>query len=132
MPDITFFGEQLSKTFHYSLLGHPGSPDSGDVQKCDLLICIGTSLKVAPVSEIIGVLPPSIPQVYISKTPVTHIEFDTTFLGNCDDVIRDLVRQCGYVLEHEKLEGGRSDIGEGAQWKQHQMGVYEIIGSSDT
>ena len=82
---------------------------------------------MAPVSEIIGVLPPSIPQIYISKTPVTHIEFDTTLLGNCDIVIRDLVRRCRYLLEHEKLEGGRNDIGEDANWKEHQKGVYEIV-----
>ena len=116
----------MSKEFDHSLLGRPGSPDSGDVGKCDLLICIGTSLKVAPVSEIIDALPPSIPQIYISRTPVTHVEFDTTFLGNCDDVIRDLVRRSGYVLEHEKLEGGRSDIGDPVQWKRHERGVYEI------
>ena len=122
----------MSKTFDYSLLGPPGSPDSGDARKCDLLICIGTSLKVAPVSEIIGVLPPSTPQIYISKTPVAHIEFDTTFLGNCDDIIRDLVRRCGYILEHEKLEGGRSDIGDGAKWKEIQQGVYEIIDNPGT
>lgn len=99
----------------------------GDVTKCDLLICIGTSLKVAPVSEIIGVLPASIPQIYISKTPVTHIEFDVMLLGSCDDIIRDLVRRCGFVLEHGMLEGGRSDVGEGAEWKEVGTGVYEIV-----
>ena len=117
----------MSKKFDYTLLGPPGSIDGGDAQKCDLLICIGTSLKVAPVSEIIGVLPPSVPQIYISKTPVTHVEFDITFLGNCDDIIRDLVRRCEYMLIHEKLRGGSSDCGEGAEWKQLEPGVYEII-----
>jgi hypothetical protein len=87
-------------------------------------------LKVAPVSEIIGVLPATVPQVYISKTPVKHIEFDTTFLGNCDDIIRDLVRRCGYTLQHEKLEGGSSDVGEDAQWNGIQTGVYEIVETS--
>jgi NAD-dependent histone deacetylase SIR2 len=60
-PDITFFGEQLPDTFHKRLFDH-------DRDKVDLLICIGTSLKVAPVSEIIGFLPKSVPQIYISKT----------------------------------------------------------------
>lgn len=120
----------LSKKFDHTLLGPPGNPDLGDVRKCDLLICIGTSLKVAPVSEIIGVLPASIPQVYISKTPVMHTEFDVMLLGSCDDIIRDLVRRCGYHLEHEKLEGGTSDYGESAEWKNHRRGVYEIIDES--
>jgi NAD-dependent histone deacetylase SIR2 len=60
-PDITFFGEQLPGAFHSRLVEQ-------DRYKCDLLICIGTSLKVAPVSEIIGFLPPNVPQIYISKT----------------------------------------------------------------
>lgn len=60
-PDITFFGQMLPDTFHKRLLEH-------DRDKVDLLICIGTSLKVAPVSEIIGYLPADVPQVYISKT----------------------------------------------------------------
>ena len=63
-PDITFFGEQLPDTFHKRLVDH-------DRYKCDLLICIGTSLKVAPVSEIIGFLPSNVPQIYISKTVST-------------------------------------------------------------
>jgi hypothetical protein len=90
------------------------------------LICIGTSLKVAPVSEIIGVLPVNVPQIYISKTPVRHVEFDVTLLGSCDDIIRDLVRRCGYILKHEKFEGGRSDVGQGVEWGELQPGVYEV------
>jgi len=33
----------------------------------DLVVVIGTSLKVAPVSEVVGILPPDIPQLYISR-----------------------------------------------------------------
>jgi len=47
-PDITFFGEKLSDEFDHSLLA--------DRQEIDLLIIIGTSLKVSPVSDIIGLL----------------------------------------------------------------------------
>lgn len=44
-PDITFFGEQLSHDFDRCL--------AKDRFKVDLLLIIGTSLKVSPVSEII-------------------------------------------------------------------------------
>ncbi|KAI0917828.1 hypothetical protein AcW1_006863 [Taiwanofungus camphoratus] len=54
-PDITFFGEKLSDTFDRALLE--------DRHKVDLLIVIGTSLKVSPVSEILAHLPHSVPQV---------------------------------------------------------------------
>ena len=33
----------------------------------DLVLVIGTSLKVAPVSEVVGYLPASVPQIYISR-----------------------------------------------------------------
>lgn len=93
-PDITFFGEPLPSRFEELLLG-------GDARKCDLLICLGTSLKVAPVSEIVRVLPPSVPQIYVSKTPVNHNEFDVTFLGNCDDAVELITEKMGWPLEHE-------------------------------
>ncbi|KAK9365258.1 DHS-like NAD/FAD-binding domain-containing protein [Lipomyces kononenkoae] len=97
-PDITFFGEALPKTFETRLLGH-------DIDKCDLLICIGTSLKVAPVSEIIRVLPGHIPQIYISRTPCTHAEFDVSLLGNCDDVVEYICKKLGggWELKHEMI-----------------------------
>lgn len=59
-PDITFFGEDLPKTFHDRLVEH-------DRSLVDLVLIIGTSLKVAPVSEIPSFLPPGIPQLYISR-----------------------------------------------------------------
>ena len=59
-PDITFFGEDLPKTFHDRLVEH-------DRNLVDLVLIIGTSLKVAPVSEIPSFLPPGIPQLYISR-----------------------------------------------------------------
>ncbi|KAF8422055.1 DHS-like NAD/FAD-binding domain-containing protein [Tirmania nivea] len=95
-PDITFFGEHLPASFHDRLIDH-------DREKCDLLICIGTSLKVAPVSEIIGFLPPNVPQIYISKTPVTHVEFDVELLGSCDDVVFELCRLMNWELKHEMI-----------------------------
>lgn len=67
-PDITFFGEKLSDEFDRSLLA--------DRQEIDLLIVIGTSLKVSPVSDIIAHLPHSVPQILINKTPVKHINPD--------------------------------------------------------
>ena len=33
----------------------------------DLVVVIGTSLKVAPVSEVVGILPKDVPQLYISR-----------------------------------------------------------------
>lgn len=39
-----------------------------DRDLADLVIVIGTSLKVAPVSEVPGFMPRHVPQIYISRT----------------------------------------------------------------
>lgn len=65
-PDITFFGEDLPDEFGQRLIHH-------DRELADLVIVIGTSLKVAPVAEVPGILPRNIPQIYISRT-VSHID----------------------------------------------------------
>lgn len=64
-PDITFFGEDLPATFHDRLMDH-------DRDLVDLVLVIGTSLKVAPVSEVVGVLPHHVPQLYISREVSSH------------------------------------------------------------
>lgn len=95
-PDITFFGEQLPDVFSERLTNH-------DRHLVDLVIVIGTSLKVAPVSEVVPYLHPSIPQVYISRTPVSHVEFDVDMLGDCDVVVAELCKRAGWDLKHEMI-----------------------------
>ncbi|KAF3481464.1 chromatin regulatory protein sir2 [Arthroderma uncinatum] len=99
-PDITFFGEDLPDIFKKRLLEH-------DRERADLVIVIGTSLKVAPVAEVPGVLPSKVPQVYISRTPVSHIEFDVDMLGDCDVVVSELCRRAGWDLQHEMIPSGQ-------------------------
>ena len=48
-PDITFFGEKLTDEFDRALLA--------DREEVDLLLVIGTSLNVAPVSDILCLWP---------------------------------------------------------------------------
>jgi NAD+-dependent protein deacetylase SIR2 len=95
-PDITFFGEALPDTFSERLTNH-------DRDLVDLVIVIGTSLKVAPVSEVVPFLPDNIPQMYISRTPVAHVEFDVDMLGDCDVVVAELCRRAGWDLQHEMV-----------------------------
>ncbi|KAK5652755.1 hypothetical protein OQA88_9608 [Cercophora sp. LCS_1] len=99
-PDITFFGEQLPDEFSKRLTEH-------DRDLVDLVIVIGTSLKVAPVSEVVPFLPPNIPQIYISRTPVTHVNFDIDLLGDCDVVVAELCRRAGWDLNHEMVPEGQ-------------------------
>lgn len=59
-PDITFFGEALPNDFFDRL-------KDNDKDKVDLVIVMGTSMKVAPVSEIPNFLPRDVPQIFISR-----------------------------------------------------------------
>lgn len=61
---------------------------------------MGTSLKVSPVSETVRIVPPSVVQVYVSKTMITHNEFDLTLLGACDDVVEHLCNKLHWKLDH--------------------------------
>ncbi|KAF9482627.1 DHS-like NAD/FAD-binding domain-containing protein [Pholiota conissans] len=89
-PDITFFGEKLTDDFDHSL--------AEDRFKVDLLLIIGTSLKVSPVAEITSHLPHSIPQILINKTPIRHINPDIVLLGNADDIVLHLCNELGWEL----------------------------------
>ncbi|KAM0740995.1 hypothetical protein ACQRIT_003852 [Beauveria bassiana] len=99
-PDITFFGEALPDEFSRRLT-------ENDRDKVDLVIVIGTSLKVTPVSEIVSWLPSHIPQIYVSRQPVTHINFDIDLLGDCDVVVAELCRRLGWPLRHEMVPPGQ-------------------------
>lgn len=114
-PDITFFGEQLPNTFFDRLTDH-------DREKVDLVVIVGTSMKVAPVSEIPNFIPKDVPCVYISREPVEHINFDVTLLGYCDDVVSELCRRAGWGLDHPMALKGKADVsrfdeGDGSRWK---------------
>ncbi|KAL9013556.1 MAG: hypothetical protein Q9173_001768 [Seirophora scorigena] len=102
-PDITFFGEDLPETFHDRLVQH-------DKDLVDLVLVIGTSLKVAPVSEVSGFLPAETPQIYISREPCQHIDFDIELLGECDTIVAELCRRAGWNLQHEMMRDDGVDV----------------------
>ncbi|CAD6644942.1 BJ4_G0034390.mRNA.1.CDS.1 [Saccharomyces cerevisiae] len=95
-PDMTFFGEALPSRFHKTI--------RKDILECDLLICIGTSLKVAPVSEIVNMVPSHVPQILINRDMVTHAEFDLNLLGFCDDVASLVAKKCHWDIPHKKWQ----------------------------
>ncbi|TCD71785.1 NAD-dependent histone deacetylase sir2 [Steccherinum ochraceum] len=101
-PDITFFGEKLSDKFDEAL--------ADDRPRVDLLLVIGTSLKVSPVSEILTHLRHSIPQILINKTPVRHVNPDVVLLGNADEVVQHLCRKLGWDLPELPSANGASNL----------------------
>lgn len=82
-PDIVFFGEGLPELYHQSI--------NEDKNKCDLLIVIGSSLKVKPVANIPHLLPKSVPQILINREPLKHLNFDIELLGDCDVIVNEIL-----------------------------------------
>lgn len=105
-PDIVFFGEGLSDEFHNSM--------TLDKDQCDLLIVIGSSLKVRPVALIPNSIPDDCPQILINREPLDHLNFDIELLGDCDIIVKYLC---------EKL---------GEEWTESCFGPKEAAGTFET
>lgn len=79
----------------------PGLPEefhsvmTSDKNKCDLLIVIGSSLKVRPVALIPSSLPEHVPQILINREQLKHLEFDVELLGDSDVIVNQLCHMMG-------------------------------------
>ncbi|KAL2083629.1 hypothetical protein ACEWY4_021402 [Coilia grayii] len=86
-PDIVFFGENLPEFFHRAM--------KQDKDEVDLLIVIGSSLKVRPVALIPSSIPHEVPQVLINREQLQHLNFDVELLGDCDVIVNELCHRLG-------------------------------------
>ncbi|BHF69721.1 NAD-dependent protein deacetylase sirtuin-1 [Sparganum proliferum] len=92
-PDIVFFGEGLPSEFHSSL--------AEDIKQTDLVIVMGSSLKVRPVSHIPFSIPVSVPQVLINRESLSSHTFDVELLGDCDVVLDELCSRLGWRVPQD-------------------------------
>lgn len=103
-----------------------------DQPKVDLILVMGTSLKVAPVSELLTFMP-NVPRILINKTPVTHTTLDVMLLGDSDEIVQYLCDKLEWSLpppdpvssvvgkeseaaelKHEVEEGAETEAGAAA------------------
>ncbi|KAG0289632.1 NAD-dependent protein deacetylase sirtuin-2 [Linnemannia gamsii] len=109
-PSITFFGESLPRRFSTQI--------EKDFQECDLLIVLGTSLKVEPFNKLIAQVSPKCPRLLINREKAGQelhsgfdfedkwrytIQRDALFLGNCDEGVRALADHCGWETELQAM-----------------------------
>ena len=117
-PDIVFFGEDLGSEFHNSI--------AKDKDEADLLIMIGSSLKVRPVALIPSSVPQSIPQILINRERLSHLSPDIELLGDCDGIINQLCLKYVFFLNlniiHCKFI---IRLGEGWEDPIHREGLTE-------
>ena len=82
-PDIVFFGEQLPERFHDCV--------KNDKERADLVLVMGSSLEVAPVKCLPGILPQEAPAVLLNREVVGRPSiFDVELLGR-DECCRSVV-----------------------------------------
>lgn len=97
-PNIVFFDESLPVKY--------GERLAADKGKVDLLIVIGTSLEIEPLSKL--PLEDSIrdkPIIWINRTASTSkLEPTIQLLGKCDVVVEELASRLGWDFEHEMLQ----------------------------
>mmetsp|Transcript_19824 Transcript_19824/g.25686 ORF Transcript_19824/g.25686 Transcript_19824/m.25686 type:complete len:253 (-) Transcript_19824:1184-1942(-) len=105
-PCITFFGEDVGNKISKTI--------SVDSKKADLILVIGTSLKVAPVSNLPCMFPPSTPIALINKNKVelrkskppssqSEVQFHLEILNDCDLALRQVAAMLHYTsLEKEE------------------------------
>ncbi|VDM96738.1 unnamed protein product [Thelazia callipaeda] len=86
-PDIVFFGEDLSDDFHEKM--------AEDRNKVDLVVVIGSSLKVQPVALLPYNVGEKVPQILINRESLPHYSTDIELLGNCDDIVTQLALALG-------------------------------------
>ncbi|VDK42921.1 unnamed protein product [Anisakis simplex] len=110
-PDIVFFGEDLPDEFHDRMVE--------DKDQVDLVVVIGSSLKVQPVALIPFSVDASVPQILINREPLPHYSCDIELLGNCDDIITQFIVALGdpytQLLEHrESVSANEHNVANGS------------------
>lgn len=113
-PDIVFFGESLPDRFHQLL--------KKDLKQADLLLIMGTSLQVAPVSHIPNMV--SCPRVLFNRDLVLKMKKKDIFVqGDCDTNVELLCQLLGWdqeLLEQNKKTNIASAAQEQTQKQQKQ------------
>lgn len=95
-PDVVFFGQSLPAEF---------AEKEKEVAEADLMLVMGTSLKVAPCSRLPRLVKEGVPRVLINMERAGDIgneSEDVCILGTCDDGVRRLADALGWS---EELEG---------------------------
>jgi len=116
-PGVIFFGENLPPLFFKSL--------HDDIPKCDLLLILGTSLKVYPFAEIIKSVSKKIPRCLINNTlpdifenEIICDESNTEYIFSDNQYKRDVI----YKGDCDK---GCIELAKALGWEDELMKIYE-------
>lgn len=87
-PDIIFFGEALPASFYLN---------TAKIAQGDLVIVMGTSLKVFPFASLVSMIPEEVPVVLINRENTTINRERFLFMeGEIDGLVEGLVKELGW------------------------------------
>lgn len=96
-PDIVFFGEDLPDHFHVRM--------GEDRDRADLVVVVGSSLRVQPVSLIPHHIDAAVPQILINRENLRPYDADIKLLGECDEIVLALAMTMGGRIRERMMEG---------------------------
>jgi NAD-dependent SIR2 family protein deacetylase/ankyrin repeat protein len=90
-PNVVMFGEPLPESF--------SATQFEDLRSCDLLLVLGTSLKVYPVAGLVGQVLELCPRVLINNEAVGSFNSfrDVQLLGNIDERVTEIMQAMNWV-----------------------------------
>lgn len=97
-PDIVFFGQYLTGF----------EEEERKVREADLMLVMGTSLRVPPCSTLPTKVEEGVPRVLINNEKAGDLgdrNEDVCILGSCDDGVRQLADALGWGEDERSLEG---------------------------
>ena len=91
-PDIIFFGESLPAQFLQGI---------DLIKQADLLIIMGTSLKVMPFCKLVDLCGEKVKKVLINRENTVGINGDNFLFmeGDIDESIEKIVKECEWSLD---------------------------------
>ncbi|KAF9949357.1 NAD-dependent protein deacetylase sirtuin-2 [Mortierella alpina] len=138
-PGITFFGEGLPLRFTKMV--------ETDFESCDLLIVLGTSLKVEPFNKLIAKVSPRCPRLLINRERAGEelhsgfdfddkqkytIQRDALFLGSCDEGVKKLAALCGWEDELQNMyEAGHAQMKAAQVKDQNEAGTVDFANEEE-
>ncbi|KAJ5219692.1 hypothetical protein N7468_008896 [Penicillium chermesinum] len=96
-PDVVFFGQPLPAEYEEK---------EKLVADADLMLVMGTSLKVAPVSQLPRKVREGVPRILINRErsgDLGNRPDDVCILGACDDGVKELAEELGWTEELEEF-----------------------------
>ena len=105
---------------------------SRDKDECDLLIIMGSSLKVRPVALIPSSIPETVPQILINREPLNHLTFDVELLGDCDVIVRQLSERYVLSICFHNFSNQRLFDRLGPEWVEICQGIKSSDKTSGT